>query len=102
MPKRNITRVRVELKNKHSDPMKNFKDMLQEFRGQVSKAGVLHDFKNHEVFEGKSDKLRKKKREAIKKKDQDVLKEKILSGQRVKVPSGVIKKILSSGKKKKT
>lgn len=96
----NATRVRVELKSKYNDPEKNFKDMFQEWKRRCSNAGILHDLKEHQNFESKSDKKRKKKREAIKKHQQTVLEEKILSGERVKAPSGVIKKVLINQKKR--
>lgn len=96
-----ITRVRVELKNKYNDRERNFKDMFQDFKRRVSNAGILHDLKEHQNFEGKSEKKRKKKREAIKKHRQALLEEKILSGERVKAPSGVIKKIMAAQRKDK-
>jgi len=88
------------LKDKYNDPEKNFKEMFQEFKRQVSNAGILHDYKNHQEFQSPSEKKRKKRREAIKKKQQETLAEKVLSGERVKAPSGVIKKILSNQRKK--
>jgi len=97
----NVTRVRVELKRKYNDPQRNFKDMFQDFKRQVSNAGVLHDYKNHEEYESVSSKRRKKKKEAVKKQRQESLAEKILSGDRVSAPSGVIKKVLANQKKKK-
>lgn len=97
----NTARVRVELKDKYNDPEKNFREMFQEFKRQVSNAGILHDYKNHQEFESPSEKKRKKRREATKKRQQENLTEKILSGERVKAPSGVIKKILSNQRKKK-
>ena len=96
----NATRVRVELKDKYNNPEKNFKDMFQEFKRQVSNAGILHDYKAHQEFTSPSQKKRKKKREAEKKQAQEQLAHKILSGERVKAPSGVVKKILASHKKK--
>jgi ribosomal protein S21 len=96
----NKTRVRVELKNKYHDPHKNFKDMFQEFKKQVSNAGILHEYKSHQEFVSPAQKRRKKRREAIKKQRQEQLAEKILSGERVKAPSGVVKKILTNHKKK--
>jgi len=56
----NVTRVKVELKKKHNDPQRNFKDMLQEFKKRVSNAGILHDYKDHQFYETKSQKKRKK------------------------------------------
>jgi ribosomal protein S21 len=97
----NATRVRVELKSKYNDPQKNFKEMFQEFKRNVSNAGILHDYKDHQTHTTRSEKKRKKKREAIKKHRQEQLERKILSGERVKAPSGVIKKVLSNQKKDK-
>jgi len=96
----NRARVRVELKHKYNDRQKNFKDMFQEFKRQVSNAGILHEYKAHQEFVSPSEKKRKKKREATKKQQQEQLSEKILSGERVKAPSGIIRKILANHKKK--
>ena len=96
----NIARVRVELQNKYNDPVRNFREMFQEFRKRVGHAGILHDLKEHEVFESRSQKTRRKSRESIKKKEQEILEQKILAGERVKAPSGVIKRILANLKKK--
>ena len=97
----NAVRVRVELKKKYSDPNKNFRDMFQEFKRRVSNAGILHDVKEHQFFESKSEKARRKKKEAKKKIQQANLERRILSGERVKAPSGVIKKIMANQKKEK-
>lgn len=96
----NKARVRVELKDKYNDPDKNFREMFQEFKRQVSNAGILHDYKNHQEFQSPSEKKRKKLREAIKKREQDALSEKIMRGERVRAPAGVIKKILANQRKK--
>lgn len=96
----NISRVRVELKKKYNDPEKNFKDMFQEFKRQVSNAGILHDLKEHQFFSSYSEKKRRKKQESIKKYRHEKLEEQILAGERVKAPSGVIKKIMAGQKKK--
>ena len=97
----NATRVRVELRSKYNDPQKNFKEMFSEFKRQVSNAGILHDYKDHQEFQSPSEKKRKKKRESAKKQRQEQLTQKILSGERVKAPSGVIKKILANAHKKR-
>ncbi len=96
----NKARVRVELKDKYNDPEKNFREMFQEFKRQVSNAGILHDYKNHQEFQSPSEKKRKKVRESIKKREQDALSEKIMRGERVRAPAGVIKKILANQRKK--
>lgn len=97
----NVTRVRVELKKKYNNPEKNFREMFQEYKKQVSNAGILHEYKSHQEFTSPSQKKRKKRRDAVKKREQEVLAKKILSGERVKAPSGVIKKVLSNSKKNK-
>jgi ribosomal protein S21 len=97
----NITRVKVEIKKKYNDPHKNFKEMFQEFKRRVSNAKIMHDYKDHQYFESKTERKRKKKRDAIKKFQMEQLAEKILSGERVKAPSGLIKKVLSAHKKDK-
>jgi ribosomal protein S21 len=96
----NIPRVRVELRNKYNSREQNFKEMFQEYKRQMNNAGVLHEYKDHQEFESKSSKNRKKKKETSKKLRQEQLTEKILSGERVKAPSGIVKKILANHKKK--
>lgn len=94
-------RVRVELKKKYNDPMRNFRDMLQEFRRRVNNSGIMHDVKDHEFFESKSEKKRKKRKEAEKKHLMEDLERKILGGERVKASAGLIKKIMSNLNKDK-
>lgn len=93
------TRVRVELRRKYNDPNKNFREMFSEFKRQVSNAGILHDYKDHEVFESKSEKKRKKKKEAVKKQRQEDISKRVLAGERVNAPPGLIRKIISNSKK---
>ena len=38
----NVTRVRVESKNRYRDPHKNFKDLLHRFRRAVGDAGIIN------------------------------------------------------------
>jgi len=90
-----IVRVRVELNKKHGDPQRNFKDMLQEFKKRVSNAGILHDYKEHQYYESKSEKKRKKRKEAEKKMQMEILEQKIMSGEKTKASAGVIKKVMS-------
>ena len=97
----NVVRVRVELKKKYNDPHKNFKEMFQEFKRRVSNAGILHDYKDHQFFETKSQKTRRKKRESAKRIQMETLADKIMQGERVKAPSGFVKKVLNSHKKDK-
>lgn len=96
----NIARVRVDVKNKYNDPHKNFKDMFAEFKRKVSSAGILHDHKEHQFYESKSEKARKKKQEAIAKQRNEMLEEKIMAGERVKASAKLIKKITASHNKK--
>lgn len=95
----NAVRVRVELKKKYNDPHKNFKDMFAEFKRRVSNAGIMHDFKEHEFYESKSEKARKKKKAAKKKQQMEILEGKIQRGERVKAPAGVIKKVMANQNK---
>jgi len=100
----NATRVRVELKKKYNDPHKNFKEMFTEFKRRVSNAGIMHDFKEHQFYESKSEKQRKKRKAAVKKLQMELLEEKLQRGERVKAPTGLIKKAMANqgkGKKKR-
>jgi ribosomal protein S21 len=97
----NIARVRVDLKNKHRDPERNFREMFADFKRRVNTSGIMHDYKEHQYFESKSGKKRRKKKEAQKKKQMELLEKKVLSGERVKVPSGIVKKILGTDKKQR-
>ncbi len=89
-------RVRVELKKKYTDPDKNFREMFQEFKRRVSNAGILHDYKEHQYFQSKSEKRRKKKRDAAQKAMMESLKERILNGEKPDAPIGLIKKVLTN------
>lgn len=93
--------VRVELKRKFNDPMKNFKEMLQEFRRQMTKAGVMHELKAHEFYESKSEKVRKEKRSDQKKRLMDSLTHRILAGERIEGHGGTVKKVMANIKKEK-
>jgi ribosomal protein S21 len=94
-------RVRVELKRKFNDPDKNFKEMLHEFRRQMTKSGIMHDFKDHQFYESKSEKIRKAKRSSQKKRLMDSLTQKILAGERVMGHGAMVKKIMANIKKEK-
>lgn len=96
----NVVRVRVELKKKYNDPHKNFREMHAEFKRRVSNAGILHDYKDHEYFESKSEKKRKKRSATRKKLQMEMLEEKILSGERVKASPGLVKKAMANHNKK--
>lgn len=94
-------RVRVELKKKFNDPDKNFKEMLHEFRRQMTKAGVMHDFRNHEFYESRSETDRKAKRSSQKKRLMDTLTQRIVAGERIEGHGSMVKKIMSNLKKEK-
>ena len=94
-----VARVKVEIKKKYGDPNKNFKEMFQEFKRRVSNAGILSEYKDHQYFETKSQKKRRKKMAIAKRFQMEILTETILNGERVKAPSGLIKKVLNSHKK---
>src|SRR4051812_17280989 len=91
-----IARVRVELKRKFNDPDKNFKEMLHEFRRQMTKTGIMHDFKDHQFYESKSEKTRKAIRDSKKKLLMESLTQKIVAGERVEGHGGMVKKIMSN------
>jgi ribosomal protein S21 len=88
-------RVRVELKKKYNDPQRNFKEMLQQFKRMVSNADVMHEYKEHQFYETKSEKKRKKRKEYEKKSQMEALEKKILSGEKIRVSSGLLKKVFS-------
>lgn len=96
----NITRVRVEVKNKYNDNYRNFKEMFSEFKRRVSSAGILADLKDHQFYESKSDKARKKKKETIAKYRSEMIEEKLLAGETVNASAGLIKKIKAKQNKK--
>lgn len=98
---KNVTRVKVEIKKKYNDPNKNFKEMFQEFKRRVSNAGILSEYKDHQYFESKSEKDRKKRNETRKRFEMESISERIMRGENVKAPSGLIKKVLSSHTKDK-
>lgn len=92
----NIVRLRVELKKKYNDPKLNFRDMHAEFKRKAGQAGILHDFKNHQVFTSKSEKERSKRAKSIQRVRMEMLESKIISGERVKAPKGLVKKIMAN------
>jgi ribosomal protein S21 len=89
----NVVRVRVELKKKYNDPYKNFKEMFQEFKRHVSNAGILHDYKEHQYYESKSEKDHKARRDSAKKALMEDIEQKLVTGQKVNAPAGLIKKV---------
>jgi len=92
----NVVRIRTELKKKYNDPDKNFKEMLQAFRREVSKSGIMHDFKDHQFYESRSEKDRHIKRASQKKALMESIEKKILTGEKVNAPAGIIKKVKSN------
>lgn len=97
-----LARVRVELKRKYNDPEKNFKEMLQEFKRRVSNAGILHDYKEHQFYESKTEKRRKARRAAQKKLLMESIERKIIAGEKdINASAGMIKKVLANMAEKK-
>jgi len=75
--------------------------MFQEFKRRVSNLGILAEYKDHQYFETKSQKKRKKRRDTENRFKMEILTEKIMRGERVKAPSGLVKKVLNSHNKDK-
>lgn len=88
-----IARVRVELRRKYNDPYKNFKDLLTEFKRRVNLRGIMHDYKDHQFFESKSEKRRKLRKAAVKKFQMEAIEQKIVAGDPVNASPGMIKKV---------
>jgi ribosomal protein S21 len=63
MSKRNVARVRVEV-NPKDDPEVAFKRMFIAFKIACTDAGIMHTYKQHETFESKTRKKRRKQRDA--------------------------------------
>lgn len=65
----NVTRVKVVLKGNpgttKAEKERSFKALLKAFRDQVSKVGVLAEFKKREFFESPGEKMRRKRKEAV-------------------------------------
>jgi ribosomal protein S21 len=60
----NIARVRVELNPKDEDREIAFRRMFHAWKDACTQYGVMHSYKQHENFESKSRKKRRKSREA--------------------------------------
>ncbi len=58
-------------------------------------------YKDHQFFESRSEKNRRKKNEAIARFRMEDIADKIMRGESVKAPTGLIKKVLNSHKKDK-
>lgn len=60
-------RVRVEAREyRHGDhdPDKAFRSLFARFKKECIRAGVLRDYKRHEEYESRGQKIRRKKRES--------------------------------------
>lgn len=95
----NVTRIKVKLGDRWNDPDRNFREMLIDFRTKVSDAGILHEYKEAQVFTSKSEKKRKKRREAKSRNQQAMIEQKLKNGDPVRAPSGLIKRVLARKKK---
>jgi ribosomal protein S21 len=95
MGKMALARVRVEMKPGSRCDDRAFKILFQEFRKRCSDAGIQHDIKEHQFFESKAAKARKKKREIINKRVQEDIEAKLSRGEKVHCSSKLIKKIRS-------
>jgi ribosomal protein S21 len=97
-----ITRVRVEARRLRGNTLKdkelNFKALHQEFKKRVSDAGILHQLKEHQYYESKGEKARKKRKEMALKHHQEVILEAI---QRGESPKGASKFRKRKSKKRK-
>ena len=81
-----MVRVRVEINPKEDDREIAFRKMFAAFKKSCAEAGVMHAFKQHETFESKSRKKRRKSREAEIARIKTKLRENFVygGGQRVK------------------
>lgn len=96
----NVVRVRVELKKKYNDNWRNFKELLHEFKREVGKARIAPDFKDHQRYESKSVKDRKKRRDANKLIMIESIEKKLIAGEKSNASVGIVKKVRSIMKKK--
>jgi ribosomal protein S21 len=71
----------------------SFMLLLKEFRKKCGEAGISHDYKEHQFFESKSVKERKKLRNSINRLQQEMIEQKLLNGEKVRCSSKLIKKI---------
>jgi ribosomal protein S21 len=63
MGRKNVTRVRVEI-NPKEDGDVAFRKMFAAFKSACMDARIIHTYKQHETYESKSMKKRRKKRES--------------------------------------
>lgn len=59
----NVARVRVEA-NPKDDPDVAFRRMFIAFKSACTDAGIMHTYKQHETYESKTRKKRRKQRES--------------------------------------
>lgn len=88
-----IARVRVELKPGVRYDERAFRMMFQDFKKKCSDAGIMHTYKEHQYFESKAVKERRKRRDCINKMQQDIIEQKLSHGEKVHCSSKLIKKI---------
>lgn len=91
-----VVNIRVELKRKSGDPERNFKDMLQDFKRKVNTSGILHEYKEHQTYESKSEKKRKEKMIQKKKLLMESIESKIINGDKIYASAGLVKKVKSN------
>lgn len=61
----NKAKARVELRiGKYKTEKEAFEEMVHVFKRRCNEAGIMHSCKEHEFYESKSEKKRKKRREA--------------------------------------
>lgn len=61
---KNIARVRIEVNSKEDDRDVAFRKMFMAFKSACTDAGIQHAYKQHETYESKPRKKRRKMREA--------------------------------------
>jgi ribosomal protein S21 len=86
---KNIVRVRVDAPRRGYGESRDERDrtlklMLHIFKRQYNDAGIGHDLKEHEYFESKARKNRRKRRQSVLKVQQEELQRRFLSGERIK------------------
>ena len=100
-----IVRARVDIREfkKHNDWDRDraFKILFQEFKHRCSDAGIMPMIKEHQHYESKGVKLRRKKRDSLNKRKEDEIAEKLRRGEKVIGNIKLVKKILNKTKKKK-
>lgn len=85
--------LRVELRPGVRCDDRSMKMLIHDFRKKVNEAGILPLYKEHQYFESKSSKARKKRKDCINKMEQDTIERKLAAGEKVQCSSKMIKKI---------